>query len=317
MRLIFFLLFFPVVLFAQTDIEKAESYFEDKQFAKAESILEQLVKSNPNDLKAVELLGDALGSQKKWEAAITNYKSLAEKDPQNANYHYKYGGAMGMLALEVNKLKALGMLDDIKEAFHTAAKLDPKHIDVRWALVELYIQLPGIVGGSISKALNYADELEALSKVDGYLAKGYIHEYDDEEEKAEYYYKKAIEVGGSMTCYEKLTKLYESQKEPGKAIANMEAAHIKHKRNALHYQIGKVAAEYKVELDKGQICLMTYIDNYSPADGVPKAWAYYRLAQIEKHRGNKSKALEHINVAIEQLPKIKPFKDEKAEILEL
>lgn len=317
MRMIFFLLFFPVVLFAQTDIERAESYFEDKQFAKAQSILEQLVKSNPNDLKAVELLGDALGSQKKWEAAITNYKILSEKEPKNANYHYKYGGAMGMLALEVNKLKALGMLDDIKGAFHTAAKLDPKHIDVRWALVELYIQLPGIVGGSISKALNYADELEALSKVDGYLAKGYIHEYEDEAEKAKYYYKKAIVVGGSMTCYEKLTKLYESQQEPDKAIANMEAAHIKHKRNALHYQIGKVAAEYKVELDKGQICLKTYIDNYSPADGVPKAWAYYRLAQIEKHRGNKSKALEHINVAIEQLPKIKAFNDEKAEILEL
>ena len=317
MKQFILLLLFPVVALSQSTVDKAEKLIDSKQFVKAQTILEEYVVSHPKDMDAIEMLGDAYGHQKKWEPAIDNYKKLVAAEPKNANFHYKYGGAMGMLALEVNKFKALGMLDDIKEAFQTSATLDPKHIEVRWALVELYIQLPGIVGGSVSKSLTYANELEALSKVDGYLAKGYIYEYDDEPEKAEIYYKQAIEVGGSMTCYEKLTKLYESQKKPDKAIANIEEAQIKHKRNALHYQIGKVAAEYNVELDKGKVCLMTYIENYSAADGVPKAWAYYRLAQIEKHQGNKSKALEHINVAISELPKIKPFKQEKQEILAL
>ena len=44
-------------------------------------------------------------------------------------------------------------------------------------------------------------ELEVLSKVDGYLAKGYIYEYDDEPELAEKYYKMAIEEGGSLNCF--------------------------------------------------------------------------------------------------------------------
>ena len=78
---------------------------------------------------------------------------------------------------------------DVKDAFLKAAELDPNHIDTRWALVELYIQLPGIIGGSKSKSFKYANELEALSKVDGYLAKGYIYEYDNEPENAEKYYK--------------------------------------------------------------------------------------------------------------------------------
>jgi hypothetical protein len=30
---------------------------------------------------------------------------------------YKYGGALGMKALEVNKFKALGMIGEIKESF--------------------------------------------------------------------------------------------------------------------------------------------------------------------------------------------------------
>ena len=126
------------------------------------------------------------------------YKKLVKANPYNANYHYKYGGALGMKALSVSKLKALGIIGDVKRFFFKAAELDPKHIDARWALVELYMSLPGIIGGSKSKSLKYADELENLSKVDGYLAKGYIYEYDDEPELAEKYYKIAIKVGGSV-----------------------------------------------------------------------------------------------------------------------
>ena len=79
--------------------------------------------------------------------------------------------------------------------------------------------------------------MENLSKVDGYLAKGYIYEYDKEPKLAETYYKKAIEIGGSLTCYDKLTKLYESEKQPQKAIATIEGAYEKHNNNHLHYQI--------------------------------------------------------------------------------
>ena len=113
-----------------------------------------------------------------------------------------------MKALSISKLKALGIIGDVKRSFLKAAELDPNHIDARWALVELYVSLPGIVGGSNSKALKYANELQKLSKVDGYLAKGYVYEYDDKPELAEKYYKLAIKVGGSVTCYEKLSNFY-------------------------------------------------------------------------------------------------------------
>ena len=127
----------------------------------------------------------------------------------------------------------------------------------------------------------------------------------------------AIKVGGSVTCYEKLTSFYEAQEEPDKAIKNIEEAHNKHQRNAMHYQIGKVCADYNIQLDKGENCLKMYLANHSAKDGVPKAWAYYRLAQIYKHKKNKSEALKWIDKAIADLPKIKVFKVEKSIILKL
>jgi hypothetical protein len=50
------------------------------------------------------------------------------------------------------------MIGEIKESFEKAIKLNPAHIDAR-ALIELYIKLPGIVGGSETKALKYSNEL--------------------------------------------------------------------------------------------------------------------------------------------------------------
>ncbi|MEI7508712.1 MAG: hypothetical protein WCJ62_04530 [Flavobacterium sp.] len=113
-----------------------------------------------------------------------------------------------MKAKSVNKLKALGMIDEVENSFLTAAKLDPKNVESRWALVMLYIELPGILGGSESKANKYAEELMNLSKVDGYLSKGYIDEYFNRYTKAEANYIKAHEVGNSKTTFQKLYNLY-------------------------------------------------------------------------------------------------------------
>ena len=218
-----FLLLCPVLVFSQSSLDDVEILFQKKQYTKAEKSIIQFLEENPNNLQAIELLGDAYGHQKKWDKAITEYKKLVEADENVANYHYKYGGVLGTKAIE-NKFKAIGFIGDVKSSFEKAAELDPNHIEARWALVELYMQLPGIFGGSKSKSLHFAEELENLSKVDGYMAKGYVYEYDDEPELAEKYYKMAINEGGSLTCFDKLTTFYESKNQPEKAIANIEEA---------------------------------------------------------------------------------------------
>ncbi|KJD31510.1 TPR repeat precursor [Tamlana nanhaiensis] len=316
MKNLLLLLLCPLTMFSQLNIESIDAFFNKKQYNKAEIILKNHLKQDRENQEALEFLGDAYAYQEQWENAKTIYEKLVRLNSTNANYHYKYGGSLGMIALQ-NKFKAIAYVGDIKEAFLTAAKLDENHINTRWALVELYMQLPAIFGGSSSKALAYANELEALSKVDGYLAKGYVYEYDDKPELAETFYKKAITEGGSLVCFEKLTTFYEKSNKPEKAIKNLEKAHQKHPRNALHYQIGKVSAQYNIALQKGEHCLKVYLKNYSAEDGVPKAWANYRLAQIHYHKQNKEQALKYIELAIAELPKIDVFKIHKQNILKL
>ncbi len=213
------LILFPICMQGQTDFEKAETLFQQQKFVLAKPLFEKFLTQNPNHLKAIEYLGDINGSFKNWDKSIFYYEKLKDLKPNQANYFYKYGGALGMKAKESNKFVALSLVGDMKSAFEKAILLNPKHIEARWALIEFYLILPGIVGGSEKKANHYAEELSKISPVDGYLAKGKIAEHFNRYKEAEKQYSFAFKIGKSATSYQKLVDLYNNKlRQPEKAM---------------------------------------------------------------------------------------------------
>src|SRR5690606_3323591 len=147
---------------AQNNYKQAEEYFKQEDFSKAKPIFESYLKQHTGNKKTREYLGDIAAYQKDWDTAISYYKDLVKDEESNANYHFKFGGAMGMKAMSISRFRAITYIGDIKYELEKAAKLDAKHIEARWALIEFYIQLPGIFGGSENKAIDYANELGAI-----------------------------------------------------------------------------------------------------------------------------------------------------------
>lgn len=203
--------------YGQSAFAKAEQLFQDKKYDQALIVFKKLYQQDSSNKKILERLGDIAGRQNDLETAIVYYKKLVDREPNNANYNFKYGGTLGLHAKNVSKFKALGMLDDVKRHLQKAADLDTQHIEVRHALSQMYCELPGIVGGSIKKSRAYADELLAISPVDGHLAHGFIDEYEKEYDKAVVSYRKAIETGGSMLTYRKLINVYKKHLRDDKA----------------------------------------------------------------------------------------------------
>lgn len=196
---------------------------EQKKYQQAKPFFEEVIKQNPKNYEAIDKLGEIAIFTKNWDEAIKFGHKLKTAFPKNADYWYKYGGALGLKAKNSNKFTALGLIADIKEAFETSARLDAKHINTRWALVVLYVELPGIIGGSEVKAQKYANELMNLSKVDGYLAKGYMDVYFERFTAAEINYKKAHEIGRSKTTFEKLYDLYLNKLKDDKKANKLKA----------------------------------------------------------------------------------------------
>lgn len=208
--LIVFLLF-PLLIWAQPNFDKGEKLYKEGKYEQAKPFFESALKESPNNLKTMEYLGDIAGYQKSWDKAIVYYKKLKQLKPSEANYYFKYGGVLGMKAKESNKFAALGMIGEVKESFEKAIELYPKHIEARWALVMIYIQLPGIVGGSETKAIKYSNELLKLSPVDGYLSRGQIDEYFKRYAAAEQQYKKAIAAGSTKVGVQMLDNLHKNK----------------------------------------------------------------------------------------------------------
>ena len=210
-QILSFFLLLPMIIWSQSDYGKAEKLFEAGKYDQAKPVFESFLKENPSHLKTIEYLGDIAGHTQSWDKAIGYYKKLKQLKPNEANYYYKYGGVLGMKAKESNKLVALGMIGEVKESFEKAIELNPKHIEARWALVMIYIQLPGIVGGSETKAIKYSNELLKLSPVDGYLSRGQIDEHFKRYAAAEQQYKKAIAAGSTKTGGQMLDNLYKNK----------------------------------------------------------------------------------------------------------
>ena len=210
-KIIVVFLVFPLLILAQPNFDKGEKLFKEGKYEQAQPIFESFLKENPNHLRTIEYLGDIAGYQKSWDKAIVYYKKLKQLKPSEANYYFKYGGVLGMKAKESNKFAALGMIGDVKESFEKAIELNPKHIEARWALVMIYIQLPGFVGGSETKAIKYSNELLKLSPVDGYLSRGQIDEHFKRYAAAEQQYKKAIAAGSTKVGAQMLDNLHKNK----------------------------------------------------------------------------------------------------------
>ncbi|CAM4183002.1 tetratricopeptide repeat protein [Gillisia hiemivivida] len=277
--------------YSQSISDKAISYLESGKVAEAKTLLNEQVNKNNADLIVFELLGDIASFEKNWDTAISYYKKLVVANPENANFNLKYGGALGMKALSVSRLQAVVYIPDIKKYLSLAAEQDRSQIVARRALVELYIKLPGILGGSDEKALMYANQLKDLSPVNAYLAKGFIIKENENIKEALVYYKNAFNKYRNTN-------------------GNM-------KSNSLNYELGKVAAELNLESQYGMQLLDTYTKNYSYKDRCSMEWVYLRKAQILVNMRNKKAALAYIDKALTLKADFNEALDEKKRIHEL
>ena len=282
-----FLLSVMTPVCAQTSLEAGEILLKKNQIREAKAFFQD----HPDNLNAIEYLGDIASFEKKWDEAINYYEKLVENQPNSSGYNFKLGGAMGMKAVEVSKFKAALMLGDIKTYLNKAAELDKNHAEVRRALVELYMQLPSIIGGDKDLAQQYVNELQSINKVDAYLAQAYIHKTEEDEESEKTAIKNALD-----------------EAKKNKSLID---------RNHLNYELGERAADLNLMPGFAVELLENYIENYNYKDLKSPAWAHFYLAKIQASQNNQDKALTHVNKALANKFNFPEAEKLKLQILEM
>ena len=114
--------------------------------------------------------------ERKNDRAAEYFESATKLDPKNSTYYLWLGRAYGREAQDANVLRQPGLAKKTRSAWERAIELDPDNLDARSDLIQYYVQAPGFLGGSTSKAIEQAEEIRKRNALRGYLELGGLYE---------------------------------------------------------------------------------------------------------------------------------------------
>lgn len=108
-------LFLGILAFPQDQMVHIEDLVNQGKVFTAMIQLKERISVNKNDEEALLLLGNIHSNKENWDAALIQYARLLELQPKKADYHFKYGGALGLKALNISRLRAVTLLPDVRK----------------------------------------------------------------------------------------------------------------------------------------------------------------------------------------------------------
>jgi tetratricopeptide (TPR) repeat protein len=190
------------------------------------------------------------GAEAHREAALARLEACVAKTPQMAACHYGIGAVRGVQAISEGFVKAAFGVSRIRDAFVKALEIDPAFFDARSGLVQYYLYVPGIAGGSVAKARDTAQAAAARQPEHAKLLNAVILQYEDKLPEAERVLA-AVQPGTDRELVDELRDRWLGlgfdwlqHKEPAKARAIFErVAKDKPDEAQAHYGLARALAD--------------------------------------------------------------------------
>ena len=242
------------------------------------------------------------------DAAIVILEKAVAQSPKSAEAHFCLANAYGSKAQKSGMLAAVTYAPKLRSEFETAIALDPKHVEARLALVQLYAGMPEMMGGSYDKALEQAVAIKAIDPIVGHRAYAFVYSQQKKLDLAQKEYADAIrEQPDSPKAHSYFGQyLVSVEKNYAAAFGEFESA-LKLDPNymAAFYHIGRTAALADTNLARGEVSLKKYLA-YTPKPNEPTlARAHYFLGAIYEKEGKKAEAKQSYQAALKLNPTLK------------
>jgi len=300
-------LWVPNVVAGQNGEPDGVRLFEAGKFKEAKTVFEPAFKANTRDAAAAFYLGRIALEERRNERAADYFEAASKLDPKNATYFLWLGRAYGREAQQANVLRQPGLAKRTRSAWERAIELDPDNLDARSDLIQYYVQAPGFLGGSTSKAIEQAEEIRKRNALRGYLELGALYEREKKYGEAEKAYlaaskeKSERHVGGyrlglfyqNTGAFEKAFELFEAM-----IAANPTES------GAL-FQIGKTGAMSGQRLDRAAEALEAYLQTTPGRNDPTLAAAHWRLGMVHEKRQDRQRAKAEYETALRLDPTFK------------
>ncbi len=293
------------------NLDEAMHLYEHGKFKQAVTLLSEMIRSSPEDPQLRFWLGKSYLKIQEWRDAVRELEKAVQIEPSNALYHLWLGRACGGRASHVIFFRAFGWARRVVKEFETARELAPENLDVRYDLLEYYLNAPGIVGGGRDKA---EAEVKAISKLDpkhSHTARSIILIKDKKWDQArEELIQATVKFPNYADAYKDLANfLLDRQDYEGAAKYALEALALD--SQSKQSQLILAAAETQIldDLSKTEKKLQEIVSGPLVDEGPTFEEAYYWLGQCYLAQGVREKARQAFQSALSFNPEYERAKN--------
>ena len=274
---------------AQSPAAEGIDLVRQGRYREAKPLLDQAVKAEPKNAAAWHALGLVHNEfDLDFEKAAAALEKAVALDGRKAEYHYQLGYAYARIALNASRLRQIGLAAKAKRQGLKTIEFDPGHIEARKGLIQFYMAVPGIMGGSKDKAREQAAEVARLDPYQGELAWALVASagHDRAELEKRYQAALALDPDGWEALLGYGSLLRRNRQEEALAMVTR-AAGIRPEDPRSHEALGDALAALGREPDAlrsyGQALALR--PNYDPV--------LFKLARLYERKGDRVSAAEY------------------------
>lgn len=303
-------------LLAASLVAEAEALLKDND-PRAGALVARLAKERPQD-PAVRVLQLRVLLQDPEQAgqAVDLGEHLVDDEPTFAPGHLWLANAYAMRIGKVSNFSKAIMAPKLRGALERAIELDPDLHEARSALMEYYLQAPGIVGGSVEKAKAQIAELQRRDPPRGHFAQGRLAQYEGRDDDARRHYLDAYAARPDNAAYRMTAGIiHQEAKAWDKAFGIFEAwTRDEPKAAGAWYQLGRTSVLSEQRLEQGIAAFRRFLALPEQRGQPEHKHAWYRMGQALALAGDQAAAREALQTALKIDPQLQEAKDALAKL---
>ena len=131
------------------------------------SLLSQTDKIENLNLIKIERIADSLVQICEFDKPIELYRDLVKNTPNSFNYNYKLAATLAAKIELMPRIKGAAYVPEMMSQLEKTYKLDDSSLSLNWIMLQVYLEVPGFLGGGKRKARNIVEKISNISKKEG------------------------------------------------------------------------------------------------------------------------------------------------------
>lgn len=209
---------------------------------------------------------------RRYNDALSFYNELCERNPNRFAYQFGRGASAGFLLSGTPSFRSLRYVVQLRSSFEAAVRLQPNSLVARRALLNIYLGLPRLLGGSQTKAEQQYKAIQSINPLEGALA-GAIYAMNNKDQSA---FAQQAQMAYNDSKYQIVV-------------------------NDSRYELAMITSYFFGDSERAIQLLDDFLANAKPGDQYPPVFALYRLAELNNDN------LQLLNLMKEEVAELDTF----------